>query len=65
MATHARPARIWVTQTATMVEIATMMGWTMGYARKVASREAWRRSGWPRRYDLRDVARHAVARGLR
>ena len=51
-----------MTQTATMVEIATMMGWTVGYARKVASTEAWRRSGWPRRYDLRDVARHAVAR---
>ncbi|MBP8882665.1 MAG: hypothetical protein KBC93_17520 [Candidatus Microthrix sp.] len=44
---------------ATIEEIAALHGWTISYARKVASREQWRRRRRPDRraeYSLRDVS---------
>lgn len=55
-----------MTYTATIDEIAKMMNWTVGYARKIASMEGWRTSGTrPQRYDLRDVARHSLPKSER
>lgn len=57
------------TQWATMPEIAYLFGWSEAYARKIASRDRWRRCGFaPRVYNLRDVGRsvaltHAQRRG--
>lgn len=49
-----------MTRFATIEEIATLHGWTVAYARKLASREQWRRRRRPDRrveYSLRDVSR--------